>query len=108
MCCVHEAGVQGSCAVNTPCMCPVLYAICVCVCVLHVICMQCVCGHHVFCVHSECGMWGGEEGAAGGYTSQPPALGLGWGQEAGSSAAVLAPSERRVVREGLSEDVAFG
>ena len=78
------------------------------VCVLHVICTQCVCEHRVFCVHSECGMWGGEEGAAGGYISQPPALGLGWGQEAGCTAAVLAPSERRVVREGLSEEVVFG
>ena len=53
-------------------------------------------------------MWGGEEGAAGGYISQPPALGLGWGQEAGSTAAVLDPSERRVVREGFFEEVAFG
>ena len=103
--CVHGAGVQGSCAMNTLCMCPVLYA--VCVCVLHVICMQCVCEHRAFCVHSEHGMWGGEEGAAGDYISQPPALGPGWWQEAGSSAAVLAPSERKVVREGLSEEVAF-
>ena len=69
--------------------------------------MQCVCEHRAFCVHSEYGMWGGEEGAAGGYIFQPPALGLGWWQKAGSSAAVLAPSERKVVRKGLSEEVAF-
>ena len=42
--------------------------------------MHCECEHRVFCVHSECGMWGGEEGAAGGYISSHQPWGWGGGR----------------------------
>ena len=58
--CVHGAGVQGSCAVNTLCMCPVLYAVCVCVrvcatCYLYAVCASIVRSVYTVSVACEAG-----------------------------------------------------
>ena len=99
--CVYGAGVQSLCAVNTGCLCPLLYAVCVQGYVLSVCnaCASIMCFVYTACV--ACGVGRRELPVTASPSYQPWA----GGRRVSSSATVLASAGRRVIREGLSEEV---